>query len=296
MQCSSCFAEIPDDSERCPECGASLEGGVPSAPPPPPPPPLPGQGQPPVDLPEPEAPLELGEMLFRPFKDPGWFQKVLIVALMALIPVVGPIVLMGYQVRYIRRIIYRQNSRELPGYDDFGGLLMNGLYLFLAALIFSFGILAVAGIAFLPFIGSIAALEGMSNDPGNAACGAAMMAFAIPLLILLTLGSIYSFFYPIIMVFYARNKEFGDAFKFGDMWRLISSDLGNYIILQLCVFGISMGVSFAASFVFAILGIIPVIGVLIAMFLGALMGVGLGLIAISAFSEFYFKNSEVLGG
>jgi len=290
MQCPSCFAEIPDDSERCPECGASLDGAVYSAPPPPPP--LPGQGQPPGGLPEPEAPLELGEMLFRPFKDPGWFQKVLIVALMSLIPVIGPIVLMGYQVRYIRRIIYRQNSRELPDYGDFGGLLMNGLYLFLAALICSCVVLFIAGITFLPFVGSLSALEGLDSSSSEAACGVIAAAFAIPFLVLMLIGSIYGFFYPIIMVFYARNMEFGDAFKFGDMWRLISSDLGNYVIIQLCVFGIALGMGLAMS----VVNVIPIIGAIISLFLSALLGAGIGLISCSAFSEFYYKNSDVLGG
>ncbi|MCD4785157.1 MAG: DUF4013 domain-containing protein [Candidatus Eremiobacteraeota bacterium] len=297
MQCTSCFAEIPDDSEKCPECGVSLEGEVYSAPPEPTPP-LPGQDQYPGGQPEPEseAPLELGEMILRPFKDPGWFQKVLIVALMSIIPIIGPIVLMGYQVRYVRRIIFRQNSRELPGYDDFGGLIMTGLYLFLANLIYMTVILTVSGIAFLPFIGGLAALEGMSNGPGEAMCGAALAAFAIPMLIFFTIFSILLFFGPMIMVFYSRNMEFGDAFKLGDMWRLISSDLGNYIILSLSLFGIGLGAGLVAMVLFMILGFIPFVGQLAIMFLSGLLSVGLGLIGCSVFSEFYFKNKDVLGG
>jgi len=296
VQCPSCFAEIPDDSYECPQCGVRVDGSrYGAAPLAPEPEPeygagvAGGYGAP--GLVEDTTPLELGDSLFRPFKDPEAVKKFLMMGLFNCIPIVGPIVLMGYYVDYTRRIIYRKNSWTLPTWDDFGGLLTGGVFLFLAVLIYFFAMMAIGVIAFIPFIGAATMLKEKIQQGGDAAAGIIISTFAIPFMILGLLVIILSLIQPMIQVFYSRNKEFGDAFKIGQMFKIIMADLGSYIIIMLSIFGISFLAMIPLMMVSAMLGFIPFLGQLVAYYIGSVVGVMLGLISISAFAEYYYKNA-----
>jgi hypothetical protein len=60
------------------------------------------------------------------FKDPSWVAKLVIGAVMVLIPIIGWLILLGYAMRIMRQVA-AGGDQPLPEWADFGGLLVAGL-------------------------------------------------------------------------------------------------------------------------------------------------------------------------
>lgn len=71
-----------------------------------------------------------------PFQDKSWFSKIIVIALVLLIPFVGGLILAGYGIRVINNLL--NNIRDLPEVNDFGGDLSKGFMVFLGSLIYGF--------------------------------------------------------------------------------------------------------------------------------------------------------------
>jgi len=80
----------------------------------PPAPPLPPQGGP-----------AFAAALGHPMSGQGGFSKVLIAALLMLIPIIGQLFVLGYGIRVARRVFH--NESGLPEWNDLGGDFMRGL-------------------------------------------------------------------------------------------------------------------------------------------------------------------------
>jgi len=70
------------------------------------------------------------------FEDPRWVTKLVIGAVMVLIPIVGWLVLYGYALRIIRNVV-AGDERPLPEWEDFGGLLGLGFAGFVVSVVWS---------------------------------------------------------------------------------------------------------------------------------------------------------------
>lgn len=88
----------------------------------------------------------IGDAFTWPFRDPKWVDKILIVGLIGLIPIVGAINNLGWMLAAIDRL--RAGDEQLPpaNFDHLG----RGLQLFLVFLVYGFVIVAVAGVLFVP--------------------------------------------------------------------------------------------------------------------------------------------------
>jgi hypothetical protein len=99
------------------------------------------------------------------FESPNWLLNWLLVTVVFLIPVVGPIVLIGYQYEIIAwRVYYRQ-----PGYPDFdfgkfGAYLTRGVWPFLVSLVLGLVMIPVAIVTFFVVGIGMAAVGGNGND------------------------------------------------------------------------------------------------------------------------------------
>lgn len=286
MQCPSCFAEIPDDSYTCPECGVTVEGSQS----------LPPGAAPYSSAQEPHGSRQSSDdffsVFFRPYKGQDSLKKIFTMGLWGMIPLVGALIVNGYLVEYCRQILKGEDPRELPPTNDIGGMMMPGVMLSLAASIYLLVLMGIAGVVSLPFIGGIVAalksLEGNVN--GDAIGGLACGAMLIPLLIIFILSVIFGFIGPMITIFYSRSLNFGDAFKVGDMIKIIMKDIGGYFVIMLVLWGISIVVSSVSGTI----GVIPVLGWIASYYLIWLTSVGIGVIMISAYSEYYLKHENAL--
>jgi len=88
----------------------------------------------------------VGDAFVWPFRDPEWTQKVVIIGLIALIPIVGGINAAGWMMATIRRL--RAGEERLPsGNFDY---LWPGFQLFIVLLVYYLAVFVVAGVFFWP--------------------------------------------------------------------------------------------------------------------------------------------------
>jgi hypothetical protein len=86
-----------------------------------------------------------------PFDGANALPRVMVAALVSLIPFIGSMVVSGYGVRVIRRTLRGQS--ELPMWNDFGGDLMRGLTMFFGSLVFGFlMILSMVAVVTIPVV------------------------------------------------------------------------------------------------------------------------------------------------
>ena len=73
----------------------------------------------------------LSTLLSFPFKDPDWFKKLLILALLiflsSAIPIIPLIFAVGYMARLARRMVVGRGEPALPEWDDLGGIFRDEL-------------------------------------------------------------------------------------------------------------------------------------------------------------------------
>jgi uncharacterized protein DUF4013 len=122
----------------------------------------------------------VGDAFVWPFRDPEWLEKVVIIGLISLIPIVGGINGAGWMMAAIRRL--RAGEERLPpGSFDY---LWPGFQLFVALLVYYLVVLVVAGVFFAP---ALLLITSQANPHGNtwfAVVGFALllMAFGLALI------------------------------------------------------------------------------------------------------------------
>lgn len=70
------------------------------------------------------------------FQDEEWVKKIVITAIISIIPIIGQIALLGWSLEIARRVI-RGDATPLPDWSDFGGLLTLGLKAFVIGFVFA---------------------------------------------------------------------------------------------------------------------------------------------------------------
>jgi hypothetical protein len=90
----------------------------------------------------------VGEAFTWPFRDPKWVEKIVIVGLIGLIPIVGLINNLGWMLAAIDRV--RAGDETLPpaNFDYLG----KGLQLFVVFLVYGFLIVVIAAVFFVPAV------------------------------------------------------------------------------------------------------------------------------------------------
>ncbi|MCK5634148.1 MAG: DUF4013 domain-containing protein [Anaerolineales bacterium] len=70
--------------------------------------------------------MDFGLAFSFPFQDEEWVKKIVLTAVISLIPLIGQVALTGWLVELTRRVI-RGDSEPMPDWADFGGILILGL-------------------------------------------------------------------------------------------------------------------------------------------------------------------------
>ena len=78
------------------------------------------------------------------FKDPNWLKKIAIISLVALIPIIGQIIVLGWSLEITKRVINR-NPEVLPDLD-FGGDLTRGFMAFIISFVYTLPITLFSGL------------------------------------------------------------------------------------------------------------------------------------------------------
>jgi hypothetical protein len=104
----------------------------------------------------------------RPFaairKDPRWVRKVLIASAVNLVPYVGAVAVIGWEMEYLRRVAWGADE-ELPEWKDWGRLALRGLWAFVAMLPYSLAISLIVVPVMMLLIASTVAWLISSGEP-----------------------------------------------------------------------------------------------------------------------------------
>ncbi|MFL7838207.1 MAG: DUF4013 domain-containing protein [Candidatus Promineifilaceae bacterium] len=198
--------------------------------------------------------MDIGKSLTYLFDDDRWVVKLLIgTGLMILSFLIIPIFFVqGYLVKIVRNMLDGLEN-PLPEWEDWGKLFMDGLYLTIAGIVYSAPVwlLMICGMAvFLP--------AGLTEgDLSSTLVAAGGVGFMLLTCLAMILGVAISLLYPAITVQYAREDNLGACFRFSEIIAMTRENLGDVIIALLVLFGLGI--------VLGLLGVIPLIGWVIAL-------------------------------
>jgi MFS family permease len=116
----------------------------------------------------------IGDAFVWPFRDPSWVEKVVIMGLILLIPIVGGINGMGWMLASLARL--REGKEELPPANfDY---LWKGFQLFVVLLVYQLALLALGAVFFVPAVILLSTQGGSSGNTLLALIGVLLMLIA----------------------------------------------------------------------------------------------------------------------
>ncbi len=196
------------------------------------------------------------------FEDKDWLTKILIGAVVLLIPLVGQLIVFGWALEATRRVIAGEKP-ELPDWSDFGGHVGNGLKAFVVGLVY--------GLPLIIFALCNTGVTMLANPDlvGYQTAQSMQAIVTVVSLLVSCLNLIYSLFLGFVMPAALGNMmatgELGAAFRFGEVFRLAFGHFGTYLLVlvgEILVYFIAalgliacvVGVLFTAAYAYAVVG------------------------------------------
>jgi hypothetical protein len=167
--------------------------------------------------------MDFGRAFTYVFEDPDWLKKIGLVALVAIIPFIGWVILAGYSIEVARRVI-RLDPSPLPDLD-FGTNLMDGLKVLVIAIVYSIPIWILIAPVMI-----IAAVFGDQGGGAEAIIGVTSLCFS-GLIILYSF--LLAFVIPASYGVLAATDNMGAALRFSDIIGLVRASPGSYLIVLL---------------------------------------------------------------
>lgn len=161
------------------------------------------------------------------FNDTDWVKKILIIALVSLIPVVGWLVLAGWGLEITRRIVVRDPS-PLPELD-FGADIGRGFKLFVVALVYS--LVIIVGSIVFGILNSA-----MANSSSSTTNTLAVLLSCCFGLFAFIYGVALAFFLPAALGRLADTGKLGDAFRLGEIFGLVKAAPVPYLLVVVGTF------------------------------------------------------------
>jgi len=194
----------------------------------------------------------LSTLLTFPFKDPAWFKKLLILALMiflaSAVPIIPLIFVAGYMARLARRMVVEKAGPALPEWDDLGGIFRDGwrplavILTYLLPIIIIFSVVWL--VAFLPMMAVTSSWSGygdQSMNPGEFVVFmlsnlAAVAGFAFAGLISLLLSIVL----PAAAVHSVVKEKYSAAFHFKAWWPVFAANFGGFLVAFVLSIGLNL--------------------------------------------------------
>lgn len=164
--------------------------------------------------------MDMGKAFTYIFDDESWITKILIGGILGIIPIVN-FAVFGYMVETIRNVA-QGLERPLPEWSGFGEKFVKGLMVFIIGIIYTIPIWLIM----CCFWAATSAVGGAEGNQGNLLTLLSIVQGCLTL----PYGLIIAILLPAILVNYAVSGELGSAFRFGELFGLITGNLGNYII------------------------------------------------------------------
>jgi hypothetical protein len=198
--------------------------------------------------------MDVGKSVGYVFEDKKWSNKLLIGMLVSIVPIIN-FALLGWVIDIMRNVS-RREPQPLPGWDDFGEKFVKGAILFVVGLIYSLPALLLTCPLFIaPFT------RGDFGRDGQQAVASLFVGTALALSCAIGLYALLlSFLMPAIYLNFARKGTFSACFELGEIWRIMSKNLGDYIVAWLIIIVVGVAVTFLIGLVAGFVAIIPCCG------------------------------------
>jgi hypothetical protein len=173
--------------------------------------------------------MDYGKSFSFVFDDKDWVQKILIGGILNLIPIVN-LIAIGYTLRVLKNVATGVDP-ALPDWDDFADYFVKGLVSILGAVVWALPIILLSILMALVSV-PVERMTGYGQGPDYVYTSANLC-----LTVLGCLSGLYGLFMgavmPAVMTKYAVSGEFGAFFRFGEIFKYITSNAGPYIIALL---------------------------------------------------------------
>jgi hypothetical protein len=181
--------------------------------------------------------MEFGRAFTYAFQDPDWLKKVGIAAVVFLIPIIGPIVLLGWGLEITRRVI-NDDPDPLPGWDNFSAFISTGFQAFVVTLAYSLPLILLAicnQFVQVATFGVVAA----SNSSDTTSLSMIITVVSLCMVCLISIfGIAAGVITPVAMGRLAVSGEVGAAFRFREIFGLLRAAPGPYL-LEILVVGLA---------------------------------------------------------
>ena len=154
------------------------------------------------------------------FEDEDWIVKILIGGVFVLLSplLIGIPFLLGYMVETVQKVM-GDDPQPLPSWSDLGGKFVRGLAL------------TVVGILYMLPVILLACLQGAFSLAVGDQNGGGLLAFTLCVQCLSSLwGLLVAAVFPAVVIRYAESGEIRDAFRFGEIFSLITANASNYVV------------------------------------------------------------------
>jgi hypothetical protein len=174
--------------------------------------------------------MDFGRAITFVTEDERWLTKVGIGSLVMLAAtfLIFPVIfLIGYQLALMRNVMSGA-PRPLPEWDDWGKLFSDGLYVFLALLIYTLPLWLLFcvgfGVLFLPVLGAA------NEDVIGALFGLAFFTWVVLACLALIAAFVMLFITPAVYIQYIRTQDFGSLFRFGEIFAIARANSGDILL------------------------------------------------------------------
>lgn len=179
--------------------------------------------------------FDLGRSFTFVFQDPRWLEKVIVGGLfyIASLFIIGWFFLLGYMARIVRHVVEGRDE-QLPEWNDLGGMFVDGLKLFLVALIWYVPLI----LFIIPaIVGGIVLEQAGGGEVGGLMSGC-MMMIVVPLALIIT------FVLPAALLRTAVYGTVEAGLKVGSVFGFVKANFVNFLL----AFVVYLAASFIAQF------------------------------------------------
>jgi hypothetical protein len=212
--------------------------------------------------------MDIGKSFSYPFEDDEWLSKLFLGAIISAIPILN-FAWTGFTVDIVRNVMDGV-SLPMPAWRDFGDKFVKGFLVWAAGFIYTLPALLFACLP-LAFLTIPASMESTDITESLFAVFTGVGIFIVCLLVLYLLA--FSFYFPAVIINFARKGTFGSCFEVGEIIKIVSADTGKYLTAWLVSIVGAIIVGVVVALISVVLSPIICIGWILSWFISALSNV-----------------------
>jgi hypothetical protein len=174
--------------------------------------------------------MDFGKAFGFVFEDEEWIKKILVGALISLVPVVGQFVVFGWGLAVLRNV-QEGRSRPLPDWGEFGEFLAAGAKYWVVTMVYAIPILIL--ICPVTITSVVPALGGGSEDLTPILGGVAAILGIGLVCLMAAYGVLMALLMPALQIRFAETGEIGPCLRFGEVFGYMRRNIGPIFVAVL---------------------------------------------------------------